>query len=321
VALVTYGTNVEQRLALTAGNDPKLLSTIEALDTYGSTNMEAGLKLAYEVARKADAGTSEVRVFLFTDENPNVGATSSTEFSRIVADGATAGTALTIFGMGLGVRQDLMNEMAHLRGANAYTLAQEPEVPKLIDESWPWMASALAYELKVNLTPTTGFSLANTYGFPGTADKTASLDVSTVFLSRKKGGLLLQLAPAMGVPLTNLALSGSLDFKRRDGSPVSQPLTINATGAMVDTRGQYFAQPAVGKAVALAVLVSAMKEAATLYTTDHAKAVTKMADAVARITDDNKTLGDAAIATEVQLAADLLALMQKDAPQGNLYGK
>ncbi len=321
VALVTYGSSVDQPLALTAGGDPALLTAIERLDTHGSTNMEAGLKRAYEVARGADHATSEVRIFLFTDENPNVGATSSSEFSRIVADGATAGTSLTIFGMGLGVRQDLMNEMAHLRGANAYTLAQETDVPKLITESWPWMASPLAYDLKVNLTPATGFYLTQTYGFPGTADKTAALDVSTVFLSRKRGALLLQLAPTTGVALTSLALSGTLDFKRPDGTPVSRSLRIDAAGATLDDRGMYFAQPSVAKSVALAVLVSAMKEAATIYGTDPGKAVTRMTAALSRITADNKALADATLEPEVQLAANLLGLMQMGAPQGNLYGQ
>jgi hypothetical protein len=64
-----------------------------------------------------------------------------------------------------------------------------------------------------------------------------------------------------------------------------------------------------------------MKDAATQYGSDHAKAVAEMTTALARITEDNQALMDPAIDPEVQLAADLLALMKRDAPQGNLYGQ
>ena len=142
-----------------------------------------------------------------------------------------------------------------------------------------------------------------------------------MFLSRKKGALLLELAPAANVAVKSLALSGTLSFQRPDGTPVIQSLAVDAAGAMVDATGRYFAQPSVGKSVALAVLVSGMKAAATLYTSDHGRAVAQMTHVLARITEDNKALADPALDPEVQLAADLLGLMQKDAPQGNLYGQ
>ena len=322
VALVTYGNVATQPLALTTGGDPALGRELDKLTTTGSTNMEAGLKLAYDVARRAGQQTSQVRIFLFTDENPNVGATGPTAFSPIVAAGASVGTSLTVFGMGLGVRQDLVNAMSSLRGANGYTLAEETDVPKLLKESWPWMASPLAYDLKVNITPARGFSLTNTYGFPvGDGKAAATLEASTVFLSQKKGALLLELAPVDNNPVTDLALAGTLSFKRPDGTAVSQPLAVSTAGVTLDARGRYFAQPSVGKSVALAVLVEAMKRAATTYATNQSRAVGQMSTALARITEDNKALGDPTIDTEIKLAADLLGLMQSGAPQGNLYGK
>lgn len=44
-----------------------------------------------------------------------------------------------------------------------------------------------------------------------------------------------------------------------------------------------------------------------------------MRAARARVADDAAALDDPALAPEVQLAADLLALMEAGAPQGGLY--
>lgn len=315
VALVTYGSSVSTALGLTAGNDPRLGSAIEALTTAGSTNMEAGLTRAYELAKTAQGSTKEVRIFLFTDEQPNVGATSDTAFSKMVAAGAQVGSSLTVFGMGVGLQQSLLNAMAHFRGGNGYTLSTEEHVPALMSESWPWLASPLAYDLKVEVTPATGYSLRNSYGFPGAPGSSAKLEATTVFLSRKKGGLLLELAAGAEAPITAMSLAGALSYVRTDGMPVSERLSIDAAGATLDGRGMYFQQPSVGKAVALAILTSAMKEAASLYGIDRTGAIQRMQQAADRIAQDAAALKEPSLDPEVKLAADLLALMKSGARQ------
>ena len=50
VTLVTYGSSASVVLDVTAGGSPQIIGAIDSLHTTGSTNMEAGLKLAYQVA-------------------------------------------------------------------------------------------------------------------------------------------------------------------------------------------------------------------------------------------------------------------------------
>lgn len=318
VAIVTYGSTSKVALSPVAGDDPAVMSAIEKLNTDGSTNMEAGLTAAYALAAGEVNQGRQVRLFLFTDEQPNVGATSPTRFDTIVRDGAAAGASLTIFGLGLGLNSTLMNAMAHLRGGNAFSLTRLDQVPDLLDESWPYMASPIAYDLNVQLTPASAFIVADSYGFPGSFGS-LKLDVSSVFISKKRGALLVRLTKPGAASLSGLQVSGVLDFKKLDGSPVQQTLDVRYNDEPLDSRGMFFAQPSVGSSVALAVLVSNMQRAADTYRVDRAEAIRIMTDVVKRINADRDNSADASLAVEAQLAADLLANMNRGASQETFY--
>ena len=124
-------------------------AVIDGLSEAGSTNMEGGLIQAYELAREADAQTDEVRLMLFTDVQPNVGATEPTEFEQLAADGAEDGIGLTVMAIGVGMGQEVLNAISQVRGGNAFDLFELEDVDELMDDSWPWMISPIAYDLSV----------------------------------------------------------------------------------------------------------------------------------------------------------------------------
>ena len=75
------------------------------------------------------------------------------------------------------------------------------------------------------------------------------------------------------------------------------------------------------RAVALALLVSGMKDAATVYSTNQNAAVTIMEATLARFEADvAEAGGDPDLTPEIAFATKLLDLMVQGAPQGNLYG-
>lgn len=322
IALVTYGSIVEDVLPLTPGDQQVTIqAAIDSLSTGGVTDMESGLRRAYQIAETADGRTEQVRVMLFTDLQPNVGATAPSEFEEIAADGASRGVGLTVMGVGVGLRQELMNAITHLRGGNAFSLFDDEDVGELMVDDWPFLVSPIAYDMLVDVTPSTGFHIADTYGFPSSDDEVISvLDVSTVFLSRRKGALLLRIEPDDGTELTGMSFSGNLSYRTPDGEPVEQEVAAAYVGEPLDESGQYFDQATMGKTVALAILVSSMKDAAELYSVDREQAIEIMTGALARISADAQALGDEALTSEVDLANDLLQLMEQAAPQGDLYG-
>ncbi len=322
IAIVTYGSSVHTPLDFTSGAAHDTVdAAIEALGTAGSTNMEAGLQRAYYLARSAETVTDQVRVLLFTDVQPNVGATTGTEFERLAADGAGDGIGLTVFGVGLGLGQAVMNHMVHLRDGNAFSLFDFDDVDELMEDDWPWLVSPIAYDLSVAFNPAFAFQVADAYGFPGEQeDDTAEFDVATVFLSRRKGALLLRLVPKELQPISGLSAAGRLAYTTLTGESVNQDLQVLYPAGAPDERGMLFEQPSVGKVVALAVLVSGMKAAAEVYAGDRGEAVGIMQAVTDRIRLDATALDDPALQPEVELAEDLLDLMEQDAPQGDLYG-
>ncbi len=322
IALVTYGTIVEDVLPLTPGDQQVAIqAAIDALGTGGVTDMESGLWRAFEIAETAHGQAEQVRVMLFTDLQPNVGATEPSEFEEIAADGASGGIGLTVMGVGVGLRQEMMNAITHLRGGNAFSLFDDEDVAELMVDDWPFLVSPIAYDMVVDVTPSTGFHVADAYGFPSSDDEVASaLDVSTVFLSRRKGALLLRIEPDSGTELTGMNMSGSLSYRTPNGELVEQEVDAAYLGETVDDRGRYFEQPSVGKTIALAVLVSSMRQAAEVYQEDRELAIATMTGALARFSADAQALDDEALALEVDLAYNLLQLMEQGAEQGDLYG-
>lgn len=318
-SLVTYGSNVTTVFEGFGGDDPAIQAEIDRLTTAGSTNMEAGLRRAYEVAHNHKGTAEQTRIFLFSDEQPNVGATGASDFQKIVTSGAADGIGITLFGLGLGHSNELIEQLSHLRGANSFSLSRVSDVDALMQDSWPWMASPIAYDLKLNVQPTSGFTLTNSFGFPGSTG-TAALDVATVFLSRRKGALLLQLGNASS-RLDGAGAATSLSYTTPSGQGVTDSLSAVYSGEPLDSRGMYFQQPSVGKSVAIALLMSNMRKAAELYQMNPTEAIALMEKVVARITTDAASFADPSFAPDVKLAEDVLHLMKIGAPQGDLYGK
>jgi Ca-activated chloride channel homolog len=314
VGIVVYGSDSRTVLQLTPGNEQeKILSSIRGLQSEGATNMEAGLQEAYRLMQAGKAG-KEKRLLLFTDVQPNVGATGTSEFENLVREGASSGVGLTVFGVGVGLGPETFTAMSKVRGGNAFTLFGSNEVNKVVAEDWPYLASPIAYDLTLSLTPSVGLEVAEGYGFP-TDNKEAKLTTSTVFLSKRRGALLVRLATPV---ITTFNVSGSLSYKLPTGKTITDTLDASYSNESLE-KGRYFAQPSVGKTVALAILVSSMKQASDLYAGNQEQAVTLMDKVAKRFAEDADK--DETLTLEVQLANRLLELMKAGAPQGTLYGQ
>ncbi|MDX1389343.1 MAG: von Willebrand factor type A domain-containing protein, partial [Acidobacteriota bacterium] len=123
VAVVVYAGAAGLVLESTSGRDrERILEAIERLEAGGSTAGGAGLRLAYDVARRNFVEEGNNRVILATDGDFNVGASSDAEMTRLIEKEREGGTFLTVLGFGMGNLKDSKMEAIadHGNGNYAY---------------------------------------------------------------------------------------------------------------------------------------------------------------------------------------------------------
>ncbi|MDP2305143.1 MAG: VWA domain-containing protein [Pseudomonadota bacterium] len=222
VALVVYGSEarlVKPMTTMDAAGREAMERAVRDLTTEGSTNMEAGMVIAYHaLAEGSDGAGVEERLMLFTDAQPNTGDVSPTGFLGLVRTGADDGIGITVLGVGLDLGSELADALAQTRGGNSYYLPDAASAATLFEEEFPFMVTPLAYDLAVELVPAEGVTLGEGYGMP-VDGLTSAFGASTLFLSRSDGALAITLdAPALdpGAALGTLSLS----YAPADGAPV-----------------------------------------------------------------------------------------------------
>ena len=178
-----------------------VLRSIERIESAGSTSMEAGLRLGYEIAEQTAPGfKGRTRLMLFTDERPNTDATDAASFMTLANEGSKRGFGLTTVGVGVQFDAKLATEIGSVRGGNLYFLRDEQDVRNVFHDQFDYMVSELAHDLKLTITPRAGLKIAGVYGVPGELmgwqdDSTVAVTIPTVFLDNRGGGIFVTLAP------------------------------------------------------------------------------------------------------------------------------
>ena len=322
IAIVTFGSDVNTVLEPTPGGAPTIAAAINGLSPDGVTKLEDGLRQGYALAEQAVDVYDEVRVILFSDMQPNVGLTEPSDFEQIAADGADEGVSLTVLGLGLGLQQGFLNKMSHLRGGNAFSLMTRAAVDEFVADHWPWFVSPIAYELQFSAESCSDLEVKAAYGFPGTEHgEDPSLEVATVFLSKNRGALLLELKALDGASLSDAHVDLNLSYTKPDGSQVSKTIDLRYNDESVDACGVYMPQDGIDKTVALALLTEALHESASLYQSSQGAAASHLAAALERFDAAKDRLNDSGINDEAEFWPKLLKLIDEGAPQGDFYGQ
>jgi Ca-activated chloride channel family protein len=122
IAVVTFGDDARVVLGPTpASRAQEILGAIEQLRPGGSTNLEAGLRLGYSLARESrlgDGGTD--RIVLASDGVANVGLTDADGILRQIRDDAASGIELVSVGVGMGNYNDALLEQLADQGDGFY---------------------------------------------------------------------------------------------------------------------------------------------------------------------------------------------------------
>ncbi|MDH5521124.1 MAG: VWA domain-containing protein [Acidimicrobiia bacterium] len=126
VAIVTYSDAGQVVLPPTEVRDRnEILDAIDRLRPDGSTNLEAGLAVGYELANEQYRRGGVNRVILASDGIANVGLTDPDGLSRMIRDDADEGIQLVTIGVGMDDFNDVMMEQLADQGDGFYSYVDD----------------------------------------------------------------------------------------------------------------------------------------------------------------------------------------------------
>lgn len=153
VAIVVYAGASGVVLEPTTGNQSlKIEQALESLSAGGSTNGQAGIHLAYQLARQAYKPAGINRVILATDGDFNVGIRDVEALKKLIEQKREQGISLTTLGFGTGNYNDhLMEQLANVGNGNYAYIDSFNEARKVLVEELTSTLMTIARDVKIQV--------------------------------------------------------------------------------------------------------------------------------------------------------------------------
>jgi len=153
VSLVVYAGASGVVLEPTPGNQrAKIIAALSRLRAGGSTNGEAGIKLAYEMAEQGFIPNGINRVILATDGDFNVGVANVEALKNLIEEKRKTGISLTTLGFGMGNYNDhMMEQLADTGNGNYAYIDNLNEANKVLVEQMSSTLFTIAKDVKVQI--------------------------------------------------------------------------------------------------------------------------------------------------------------------------
>ena len=154
VAIVSFGSDARVVLPPTSAEGAStILAAIEELQPGGSTNLEAGLRMGYDLARRTMTEAGIDRIVLASDGVANVGLTDAEEILGQIREDAANGIELVSVGVGMGNYNDVLLEQLadHGDGFYAYVNTRD-EAEALFRDRLTQTLQSVALDAKAQVT-------------------------------------------------------------------------------------------------------------------------------------------------------------------------
>jgi len=151
VSIVVYAGASGVVLEPTAGNNfSKIRSALQ--QPGGSTNGEAGINLAYDMAERNKSENSINRIILATDGDFNVGISDIEKLKKLVERKRQSGIALTTLGFGQGNYNDhLMEQLSNVGNGSYAYIDTLSEARKVLSEELTSTLLTIAKDVKIQI--------------------------------------------------------------------------------------------------------------------------------------------------------------------------
>ncbi|WP_289053065.1 vWA domain-containing protein [Carboxylicivirga marina] len=153
VSMVVYAGAAGVVLEPTSGeNKQEILAALDKLESGGSTAGGAGLKRAYELAKKNYQKHANNRIILATDGDFNVGFRSNEAMEDLVAKERDSGIYMTVLGFGMGnYKDDRMEVIANKGNGNYAYIDNLQEAQKILVSEFGGTLFTIAKDVKFQI--------------------------------------------------------------------------------------------------------------------------------------------------------------------------
>ncbi len=153
VAIVGYGDGAHEILGRVGGDKkPAIAQAIKGIVGRGATDMQAGMRWAYRLARPRAGSHAENRVIILSDGNPNVGADTARALLATVAKERDEGVTLSTIGFGHGkTHGKLMEQLADHGDGNSFYVDSVDEAKRLFGKRMLSTVLTVARDVKAQV--------------------------------------------------------------------------------------------------------------------------------------------------------------------------
>lgn len=153
VSIVTYSGSEKVLARGVPGNDrQRIMEAIDGIEAHGSTNGEAGLTMAYNLAEQYFIEGGVNRIILASDGDLNVGMTSTSDLNDYVSEKRKTGIYLSVLGFGTGNYKDTkMEVLADNGNGNYHYIDCKEEAMRVFDEKLSSNLAPLADDVKLQV--------------------------------------------------------------------------------------------------------------------------------------------------------------------------
>ena len=133
-------------------DDDEIFDALDDLEPGGSTNVEAGLRLGYDLASETFDDDRVNRVILLSDGVANAGLTDPDGLAEMIRRDADRGIQLLTIGVGLGNFNDVLLEQLADQGDGFYAYVDtEDEAERLFEDNLTATLVTLAIDAKIQV--------------------------------------------------------------------------------------------------------------------------------------------------------------------------
>ncbi|NOK35503.1 VWA domain-containing protein [Corallococcus exercitus] len=172
LALVHYGSDVTVVPSVKIDDTTRreLLSTIEAIQVNGGTNMSGGLVAGANAVRPYSSDYRVTRAILLSDGEPTEGVTSNAGLFSEVGRIRETGITVSALGVGTGFNDTLMRGMAERGGGFSGFISDSSQLASIFTRELEQAASTVARNVSLTLTLPPGVSGVEVMGLPSTRE-------------------------------------------------------------------------------------------------------------------------------------------------------